>query len=116
MSLFSANIAHASLDTFLANVNDQIINPLIALLFALAIAYFLYGMLEFIGGQDNEEKVTAGKSHMIWGVVGIAIMLGVWGILNVVLSTLDISKSEIDPENNKVQLKDYNPSGNRLFR
>ncbi len=110
MYLFSPNIAHASLDSFLGNVNSQIVNPLITFLFALAIAFFLYGVFEFMMNGDNEEKRTEGKSHMVWGVIGIAIMLGVWGILNFLLSTLGISKSEIDPENNKVELKDYNPT------
>lgn len=96
-------------NSFLANVNAQIINPLIALLFALAVIYFLYGVFEFIRNQDNEEKKTTGKAHMIWGVVGIAIMLGVWGILNIILNTLNIPKSQIDPEKNEVNLPDYNP-------
>lgn len=109
MNLFSTNVAYAGLDSFLANVSAQIINPAIELLFALAIVYFLYGVFEFIRNQDNEEKKTTGKSHMMWGLVGIAIMLGVWGILNLILNTLNISKSEIDPEAVKVDLKEYNP-------
>ena len=103
------DIAYASLDSFLGHVNTEIINPLIKLLFALAVIYFLYGVFEFLANQENEEKKTAGKSHMVWGVVGIAIMLGVWGILSVVLNTLNISKDDIDPETGHVDLKDYNP-------
>ena len=110
MNLFSPNIAYASLDNFLIKVNAQIVNPLIKFLFALAIAYFLYGVFEFISNQANEEKKTTGKSHMIWGIVGITIMLGVWGILSIILNSLNIPKSEINPEENKVQLKDYNPT------
>lgn len=110
MYLFSPNIAYASLNDFLTKVNAQIVNPLIKFLFALAIAYFLYGVFEFISNQANEEKKTTGKSHMIWGIVGITIMLGVWGILSIILNSLNIPKSEINPEENKVQLKDYNPT------
>jgi len=54
--------------------------------------------------QGNDEKKTSGKSHMLWGVVGITIMLGVWTILGIVLNTLGISKSEINPEQGTVQL------------
>lgn len=109
MNLFSPNIAHASLDTFLTKLNSQIVNPLIQLLFAVAIIYFLYGVFKMIMNPDNEEVRTEARSHMIWGVIGLVIMMGVWGILNVILATLHIEKSEIDPENNKVQLKEYNP-------
>ncbi|OGI73696.1 hypothetical protein A3D42_00535 [Candidatus Nomurabacteria bacterium RIFCSPHIGHO2_02_FULL_41_18] len=109
MNLLSPNIAYASLDSFLLKVNSQIVNPLIDFLFALAVAFFLYGVFSFIMNQNNEEKKTTGKKHMIWGVMGIAIMLSVWGILNMVLSTLEIPKSEIDPKEGKVKLREYNP-------
>ena len=94
------------LDKFIANVDNMIINQLIGFLFALAIAFFLYGVLEFFMNQENEEKKTTGKSHMIWGVVGITIMLGVWTILSIVLNTLGISKSEINPEEGTVNLSE----------
>ncbi len=109
MYLFSPNIAYASFDSFLANINQQIINPLISFLFALAIIYFLYGVFQFISNQDSEEKKTTGKAHMIWGIIGITIMLSVWTILNIILSTFNIPKSEIDPETGTVDLEDYSP-------
>ncbi len=87
INLFSTKVAYASVDSFIANVNKEIINPLILLLFALALAYFIYGVFEFIGNQNNDEKKTAGKRHMLWGVIGLTIMMGVWTILGVILNT-----------------------------
>lgn len=107
MDFFFVNTAYASLDSFLANTNRLIINPIIYLLFAIALVYFLYGMVEFIAGADNEEKRMTGKNHMIWGIIGIGIMLSVWSILQILINTLGIEK--IDPKNQKVELKDYNP-------
>ncbi|MFZ2072166.1 MAG: hypothetical protein WA101_01615 [Minisyncoccia bacterium] len=107
IGLFPTNIAYASVDTFVNNLNRLIINPLILLLFALALAYFLWGVFEFISNQDSEEKKTAGKSHMLWGVIGITIMMGVWFILNVLLNTFNITG--INPEKGTVNLPDYNP-------
>lgn len=104
MNLFFTNIAYASVDSFIANVNNQIINPLIIFLFALALVYFLYGVLEFFLNQENEEKRTASKKHMLWGVVGLTIMMGVWAILGIILNTLNIPKSQIDPKEGKVTL------------
>lgn len=105
MDLFSTKIAYADFNSFLRNVDDTIINPLILLLFALAIMYFLYGVLKFIMNQENEEAKTDGRQHMIWGVIGIVIMMGVWTILGLILNTLGIPKSEIDPEKGTVQLE-----------
>jgi len=108
MDLFFTNIAYASVDSFVANLNRLIINPLIVLLFALALAYFLWGMFEFLSNQENEEKKTKGKSHMIWGIVGITIMMGVWFIMYLILDTFNIT--EINPKKGTVQLNEYNPS------
>ena len=105
MDLFSTKIAHANLDSFIGKVDTMIINPLIYLLFALAVVFFLYGVLEFIFNQANEEKKTTGKQHMIWGIVGITIMMGVWAILGILLNTLGISKDEINPERGTVKLR-----------
>lgn len=109
LSIFSAQIAYASVDTFIWNVNREIINPLIIFLFALAVVLFLYGLVEFIKNGANDEKRTIGKSHMIWGIVGLTIMIGVWAILGIILSTLDIQKDEIDPEQGTVNLPTYEP-------
>ena len=106
LDLFSTKVAYAaageSVDQFIGNVDKIIVNPLIDLLFALAVIYFLYGVFEFIVNQQNEEKKTSGKSHMLWGVVGITIMMGVWFILNVIINTLNIQG--INPEQGTVQL------------
>src|SRR3989338_5838795 len=103
-SLFTNKVAFASFDSFLANVNTLIINPLILFLFALAVVYFLYGALEFMLNQENDEKKTTGKSHMLWGVIGITIMLGVWTILGIITNTLGIS-GQINPEQGTVDLR-----------
>ncbi len=95
-------------DTFLSHVITQILNPLIELIFAAALIYFFYGVFEFMANQSNDEAKTKGKSHMIWGIVGLAIMMGVWGILNIVLSTIGVDKGQVDPQNGTVHLKDIN--------
>ena len=112
--LFFTNIAYASVDSFVSNVNKLIINPLIILLFALAVVYFLYGIFEFISNQENEEKKTTGKNHMIWGIIGIVIMMGVFTILNIIMATFNIEG--ISPEEGTVQLNDYEPPLKEYFK
>ncbi len=71
----------SSVDTLLGKLADQIINPIISLMFAIAVLFFLYGVLEFVAGAGNEDKRTQGKRHMIWGIIGLFIMLSVFGIM-----------------------------------
>lgn len=96
MDLFSAKIAYASVGDFVTKLDTMIIDPIIGFLFALAVLFFLYGVFEFLANQENEEKKTAGKSHMLWGIVGIVIMMSVFAIMNMIINTLGISG--IDPE------------------
>lgn len=86
------------------NVVETIINPLILFLFALAVAFFLYGVLEFIMNQQSEEKKTTGKSHMLWGIIGITIMMGVWAIMNIILNTLNIDYVDVEGGNIEINL------------
>ena len=65
-------------------VTTEIINPIIEILFGLAIAFFFWGIIEFILNADNEDKRTTGKQHMIWGLVGLFIMAAVAGIIKII--------------------------------
>ena len=73
-------------DNLLSKINTQILNPIIGLLIAIAVVFFLYGVLEFIMGADNAEKRETGKQHMIWGIIGLFIMVAVFGIMNLLAS------------------------------
>lgn len=67
-------------------INDAILQPIATLLLAVAVAYFLFGVMKFVQNQDNEDAQAEGKKHMLWGVVGLFIMVSVWGILNFINS------------------------------
>lgn len=67
----------------ISNIKAYILNPIIGFMFAVAVVMFIYGIVEYIWSADNEEKVEVGKKHMIWGIVGIFVMIGVYGILNI---------------------------------
>lgn len=73
-------------------INDAILQPLTVLLLALATGYFLFGLMKFIQNQDNEEAQSEGKKHMVYGIIGIAIMVGVWGILGVITASVSSIK------------------------
>jgi uncharacterized membrane protein YidH (DUF202 family) len=73
-------------DNLLSKINTQILNPIIGLLIAIALVVFLYGVVEFIAGADNQEKRETGKKHMIWGIVGLFIMVAVFGLMNLLAS------------------------------
>ena len=115
LNLFLPNIAYAeNVDTFIQHVNYYIVNPLIILLFAVALVYFLWGVFEFLSNQQNEEKKTAGKLHMLWGVIGLTVMIGVWTLLGIIMNTFNLT--DVKPEQGTVKLNDYNPPQNQFIK
>ena len=60
-----------------------IIQPIELVLFAAATVVFLFGIVEFLANPENETKKTTGKRHMLWGLIGLAIMFGVNGIVRI---------------------------------
>ena len=76
---------------FVGKVVDNIINPLVVLLFGIALLYFFWGMVQFILGADDETKRGAGKQHMVWGIIGLVIMIGVFGIMAILIKTFGIT-------------------------
>lgn len=65
----------------LQNVITEIFNPLYKLAVALAFLYFLYGVFKFIVDMNDPQKKNFGKDHLLWGLVGLLIILSVGGIL-----------------------------------
>ena len=100
--VFSVIPAHAAkIDTLVRAVNKFVINPLIILLFAVALAYFLFGIVGFLVNADNEESRTKGKQHMLWGIVGMFIMIAAFALMQILITSLgirgvDIQTGEVD--------------------
>jgi len=67
---------------------DAIVNPLIILLFSLALLYFIYGVFVFIRNGDNEKERTEGAQHIMWGTVGLFIMVAVFGLMRIICTTI----------------------------
>lgn len=76
----------------LVNVfSNIIVNPLLALLFGFGLLVFIFGVVEFffeLNIQGNQSAKEAGKAHMLWGIVGMFIMVSAWAILQLIAATV----------------------------
>ena len=86
----AASSALDTLNTFLSKVVVQIINPIILLLAATAFVAFLWGVFQFIAHAGDEGKRVEGRSAILWGLVGLVIIFGAYGIINIALGTFGI--------------------------
>ena len=65
-----------------------IVNPLIYLLIGVAVIYFLFGVFKFVQNADSSEERIKGAHHILWGVVGIAIMFSAFAFVRIITNTL----------------------------
>ncbi len=79
------------------NINRYLLNPIIIFMFAVALVYFLYGVFQFLVHSDKVDEREKGQQHMIWGIVGMVIMIGVFGILKIIETTLGVQHSSETP-------------------
>jgi len=81
----------------LSNIISYIVNPIIYLLVGLAVIYFLYGVFNFVRNASDPTKRIEGASHILWGVVGLAIMLSVFAFVHVIQNTIGTDSMDVTP-------------------
>ncbi len=79
-----------ALESFVGRIVRQLIEPLMTLVALAAFLLFLWGVVEYIragatGGKEKED----GRRHMIWGIVGLAIIFAANGIVGLIGATSD---------------------------
>lgn len=90
-----AKVYAASATSLVGAVNKVLINPLIILLFAVALVVFTWGVARYLLNPENEEVRKQSRSHMMWGVIGMFIMVSVFGIMRIILNTIGEKKIHI---------------------
>lgn len=69
------------------NINKGVI-PVI---FSLGFAMFVWGVVKFTMNSSEELQKEQGRQFMIWGVIGLTVMLCVWGLVNIVANTFGVN-------------------------
>lgn len=64
-----------------------IINQITPFLVGLAVFIVIWGVFKFISSAGDDEKRGEAQKFVLWGVVGIFIMVSVWGLVNILLNT-----------------------------
>ena len=57
-----------------------LLDQLVVFLIALAVVWFIWNVVKYTMSSDEDGKEKA-KSQMIWGIVAIAVIVSVWGLV-----------------------------------
>ncbi len=63
-------------------------NTAVEIILALSIVVFLWGIFRFL---SSEEKKEEGKQFMFWSIIGIFVMVSLWGLVSILKSTITVN-------------------------
>ena len=61
-------------------------NTIIYILVALSIVYIVYYVVQYMIKGSAEDKTTAAK-NVGWGILGLFIIVSIWGLVNILTNT-----------------------------
>ena len=83
--------AQATIGSLLSLVGT-IITTLVPIAIGLAVVVFLFGVIKYVTAGDSEDKRSEGRQLMLWGIIGLFVMVSVWGLVMVINSTTGVTQ------------------------
>ncbi len=71
----------------------EILGAILPILVGLGIVYFVWGVITYMIASDEEAK-TAGRDKIIFGVIGLAVIISVWGLVAILRNTFGLSNNQ----------------------
>ena len=76
-----------TLKQLIHNIISDVIKPVIPLLIGLAVVFFIIGIIKFIASAGDEDKRREGKNIMVWGIIGLFVIVSMWGLVGLLSNT-----------------------------
>lgn len=74
----------------LDRIVTQVIDPTVKVIFTLGLFFFIWGLVRYLWELKDGKSDGDGRMHMLWGLVGMLIMVSVYGIIALIMNTLGI--------------------------
>ena len=71
---------------------SKLLNMVVPILMVIAVIIFIWGVIMFVVAGDEEAK-TAGRDKMIYGIIGLVVIVAMWGLVRIVVSTFGLNPS-----------------------
>jgi hypothetical protein len=76
------------IDSILESIGN-IIGTLLPLIIAGAVVYFVWNIARYVVAGDDAAKEQY-KSRIIYGIIGLFVMVAVWGLVNLLAGILGV--------------------------
>ena len=95
----------------LLKVLQNVVDAIIPFVVGLAVLVFIYGVFNFVTSAGDEEARAGAKQLIIWGIIGIFVMVSVWGLVNILSRTFNLTgiTQDADPTKSTIPLSTPRP-------
>src|SRR3990167_6067213 len=73
-------------------VIGNVLNAVVPILIALGVVYFVWGVVTYVISNDEEAK-EKGRNRIIYGIIGLAVIIGLWGLVAILTSTFQLDNT-----------------------
>ena len=77
------------------SIFNNILSMIIPVLVALAVVYFIWGVIQYLL-VGNEEKKKKAKEVIFSGLIGLFVIISFWGIIRVISNTIDVGPERLN--------------------
>ena len=84
-----ANVTQGTIQHVIC-IAGNILDTLIPILIVLGIVYFVYGVVTYVIAKDEEMK-KRGKDKIIYGIIGLVVIVAMWGLVGIITKTFGLS-------------------------
>jgi len=83
-------------EELLQRIITYVIDPAIRVVFTLGLFLFIWGLVEFMWSLRGGQVENDGKNHMVYGLIGMLIMVSVYGIIALIVNSFGLNYSSTD--------------------
>ncbi len=86
----------------------ELVNVLLVVLAGVAVIVFIVGIIQFVLRAGDAEKRKEARGYMIYGVIAFAVIIGLYGLANGILSFFNV-----DDDNSTLTVPKVENASNR---
>ena len=86
-------------DTEIGDIIEQMISILnfkvIPVLLIIATLVFIWGVVQYIIAGNSEQRKKEGRDLIMWGLIGLLVIVAMWGFIKIIGTTFDVPEEGI---------------------
>lgn len=87
-SLSDVTAKHPTINVLIGKIMNAVVGPIIEGLFLFTFLMFVWGVVGLIRHGDDPDARKTGQNHILWGSIGMFIMISAYGIIRLIGNTI----------------------------